>query len=169
MTAIDPEMTKPEPKRKPKPDTGLCSTHTGGPHPMEPACKDWRAAQLGEKAAPSAKLPIDRPCSACGDGDTEMKYHDHEPPFRSPQNDSAPIIGKAPLLPAEARIAELEQKIRDIKKIAEQALGAESPQKEVPNAGPVSAESINVVAGDHRAAEVTSGAESQPASKEPER
>ena len=82
MTAIDPEMTKPEPKRKPKPDTGLCSTHTGGPHPMEPACKDWRAAQLGEKAAPSAKLPIDRPCSACGDGDTEMKYHDHEPPFR---------------------------------------------------------------------------------------
>ncbi len=34
---------------------------------------------------PSAKLPIDRPCSACGDGDTEMKYHDHEPPFRSPR------------------------------------------------------------------------------------
>ena len=29
-----------------------------------------------------AKLPIDRPCSACSDGDTEMKYHDHAPPFR---------------------------------------------------------------------------------------
>lgn len=29
-----------------------------------------------------AKLPIDRPCSACSAGDTEMKYHDHAPPFR---------------------------------------------------------------------------------------
>ena len=27
------------------------------------------------------KRPIARPCSACGDGDTEMKYHDHFPPF----------------------------------------------------------------------------------------
>lgn len=25
-----------------------------------------------------AKLPIDKPCSACGDGDIEMKYHDHK-------------------------------------------------------------------------------------------
>ena len=32
--------------------------------------------------APSGKLPIDRPCSACSDGDSEMKHHDHEPPFR---------------------------------------------------------------------------------------
>jgi hypothetical protein len=31
----------------------------------------------------SEKLPIDRPCSACGDGDTEMEYHDHHPPFRA--------------------------------------------------------------------------------------
>lgn len=30
-----------------------------------------------------ARLPIDRPCSACGDGDTEMKYHLHSPPFRT--------------------------------------------------------------------------------------
>jgi hypothetical protein len=31
------------------------------------------------------KLPIDRPCSVCSAGDDEMKYHDHEPPFRAPQ------------------------------------------------------------------------------------
>lgn len=29
----------------------------------------------------AAKLPIDRPCSACSAGDTEMKHHDHHPPF----------------------------------------------------------------------------------------
>lgn len=28
------------------------------------------------------KLPIDRPCSACSGGDTEMKFHAHCPPFR---------------------------------------------------------------------------------------
>jgi hypothetical protein len=28
------------------------------------------------------KLAIDRPCSACSDGDSEMEYHDHCPPFR---------------------------------------------------------------------------------------
>lgn len=29
------------------------------------------------------KYPIDRPCSACSAGDTEMEYHDHQPPFRA--------------------------------------------------------------------------------------
>lgn len=28
------------------------------------------------------KLPIDRPCSACSDGDYKMEYHSHCPPFR---------------------------------------------------------------------------------------
>jgi len=38
----------------------------------------------GERWTPQqgGKYPIDRPCSACGDGDTKMEYHDHEPPFR---------------------------------------------------------------------------------------
>jgi hypothetical protein len=31
-----------------------------------------------------ARLPIDRPCSACSAGDTEMEYHLHRPPFRTP-------------------------------------------------------------------------------------
>lgn len=30
----------------------------------------------------TGKFPIDRPCSACSAGDSEMKYHDHSPPFR---------------------------------------------------------------------------------------
>jgi|ERR1017187_10971759 hypothetical protein len=29
-----------------------------------------------------AKLPIDRPCSACSAGDFEMEHHLHAPPFR---------------------------------------------------------------------------------------
>ena len=29
------------------------------------------------------KGPINGPCSACGDGDTAMKYHDHDPPSPS--------------------------------------------------------------------------------------
>lgn len=29
------------------------------------------------------KFPIDRPCSACGDGDTAMEHHDHDAPFRA--------------------------------------------------------------------------------------
>jgi hypothetical protein len=32
--------------------------------------------------APRGKFPIDRPCSACSAGDSEMKYHEHEAPFR---------------------------------------------------------------------------------------
>ena len=50
-----------------------------------------------QPAAPTTgqKLPIDRPCSACSDGDTEMKYHDHQPPFRDPVlNDKAPEMPK---------------------------------------------------------------------------
>lgn len=38
-----------------------------------------QAAPLHDKPG---KYPIDRPCSACSDGDYEMKYHDHRPPFR---------------------------------------------------------------------------------------
>ena len=35
------------------------------------------------EASPThAKLPIDRPCSACSAGDAEMEHHDHTPPFR---------------------------------------------------------------------------------------
>ena len=69
------------------------------------ACYFWRKATLEELKAqflplPGApttgqKLPIDRPCSACSDGDTEMKYHDHQPPFRDPVlNDKAPEMPK---------------------------------------------------------------------------
>ena len=48
----------------------------------ERCCADiaQRAAKILSGAQPiseHAKLPIDRPCSACGDGDTEMEYHDH--------------------------------------------------------------------------------------------
>ena len=38
--------------------------------------------RLPIRAHVHAKLPIDRPCSACSGGDPEMKYHDHTPPFR---------------------------------------------------------------------------------------
>ena len=37
----------------------------------------------------ATKRPIDRPCSACSDGDVGMRYHDHAPPFRA----EAPIGG----------------------------------------------------------------------------
>lgn len=40
------------------------------------------------------KRPIARPCSACGDGDTEMKYHDHFPPFADELG--APSVAEAP-------------------------------------------------------------------------
>ena len=40
-----------------------------------------------EEQTMSAKLPIDRPCSACSAGDVQMEYHDHQPPFR----ESAPV------------------------------------------------------------------------------
>lgn len=39
------------------------------------------------------KYPIDRPCSACSDGDTEMKYHNHQPPFREGFGPSEPKAG----------------------------------------------------------------------------
>jgi hypothetical protein len=83
-----------QPKRKPKPDTGLCSTHTGGPHTMEPTCKDWRAEQLCErcgKVAPIRIRAVSGPalCPDC-----------YQKP--APQNDSAPVIDK----PAEARLAQ---------------------------------------------------------------
>jgi hypothetical protein len=35
-----------------------------------------------KKSQQGAKLPIDRPCSACSGGDPHMKYHNHHPPFR---------------------------------------------------------------------------------------
>ena len=40
------------------------------------------------------KRPIARPCSACGDGDTEMKYHDHFPPFAD--EPGTPSVAEAP-------------------------------------------------------------------------
>jgi len=68
-----------------------------------------------QPAAPTTgqKLPIDRPCSACGDGDTEMKYHDHAPPFRdpapttrdidySPKYDAPVLNDKAPEMPKQS-------------------------------------------------------------------
>src|ERR1019366_1350405 len=36
---------------------------------------------VSSEASP-AKLPIDRPCSACSAGDSKMEHHDHTPPFR---------------------------------------------------------------------------------------
>lgn len=39
---------------------------------------------VGDTIVPEVrgKYPIDRPCSVCSDGDTEMEYHDHHAPFR---------------------------------------------------------------------------------------
>jgi hypothetical protein len=48
---------------------------------------------MSTEAKPSverARLPIDRPCSACSAGDSKMEYHLHAPPFRT---DSATITG----------------------------------------------------------------------------
>ena len=45
-----------------------------------------KAAAANDKAVrrrQSYKGPINGPCSACGDGDTAMEYHDHEPPSPS--------------------------------------------------------------------------------------
>lgn len=35
-----------------------------------------------------ARRPINRPCSACGDGDTAMEYHLHYPPFAAEIEDN---------------------------------------------------------------------------------
>lgn len=50
-------------------------------HELYAACEALLAS--GPQPIPGpAKLPIDRSCSVCGDGDTEMEHHDHNPPFR---------------------------------------------------------------------------------------
>jgi hypothetical protein len=37
---------------------------------------------LGISSDKGARLPIDRPCSACSAGDFKMEHHLHTPPFR---------------------------------------------------------------------------------------
>ena len=58
------------------------------PEEVSASLQAYRENVLADRSGPQpipehAKLPIDRPCSACSDGDTEMKYHDHTPPFRA--------------------------------------------------------------------------------------
>lgn len=59
----------------------------------EPSKRAMRALQqayaIGKRAAETTqpaegRYAIDRPCSACSDGDIEMKYHQHSAPFRQP-------------------------------------------------------------------------------------
>lgn len=48
---------------------------------MERVNTELPAPILAHDAGKGEKRPINRPCSACGDGDTAMEYHLHEPPF----------------------------------------------------------------------------------------
>lgn len=65
----------------------LTTLKIGGPSSIEALNRIGKIVDCflgsGPQPIPAAKLPIDRPCSACSDGDTQMKYHDHEPPFRA--------------------------------------------------------------------------------------
>ncbi len=63
----------------------IIARHAPGSKPA-PAGTEKRTPKQRFASAPPlpepGKYPIDRPCSACSAGDTEMKHHDHEPPFR---------------------------------------------------------------------------------------
>lgn len=60
----------------------LVSVH--GPDPADAVRLTLEEPSRIDAAAPilRAKLPIDRPCSACSAGDHKMEHHDHDPPFR---------------------------------------------------------------------------------------
>lgn len=49
---------------------------------VPPAEPPQPSVQPHDHAKDDRKLPIDRPCSACSAGDSEMEYHSHCPPFR---------------------------------------------------------------------------------------
>lgn len=55
----------------------------------------------------SYKGPINEPCSACGDGDTAMKYHDHDPP--SPSYTLAELEALAKHFDTALRLGTVEQ------------------------------------------------------------
>lgn len=54
-----------------------------GSHPFQAKAEPPQpSVQPHDHAKDDRKLPIDRPCSACSAGDSEMEYHSHCPPFR---------------------------------------------------------------------------------------
>lgn len=50
--------------------------------PIANIIKKHLPAEPAPRPPVDGKYSIDRPCSACSAGDSEMEYHDHSPPFR---------------------------------------------------------------------------------------
>lgn len=44
--------------------------------------RDSNVVAIREPDSLDQRLPIDRPCSACSAGDSNMNHHKHSPPFR---------------------------------------------------------------------------------------
>ena len=91
-------------QEQPAPVDGMIERVTADCEATIQTLPEWKRPESAR-----GKLPIDRPCSACSGGDSEMLYHDHEAPFRtmqpapSPANyeylptpDPAYTIGRAP-------------------------------------------------------------------------
>jgi hypothetical protein len=61
-------------------------------------CRSVDGAASPTPASTERCLAIDRPCSACSGGDSEMEHHKHSPPFRMPmEGPDEPVSTSTPL------------------------------------------------------------------------
>ena len=67
-------------------------------------CENWKPLEQPEPghtcSTDDRRLPIDRPCSACSAGDSEMEYHLHCPPFRPEPSEQRVLEQCGPSCPA---------------------------------------------------------------------
>lgn len=114
-------------------------------HPADCDCDNCcgpALPELPEKAhdcnSEDRRLPIDRPCSACGDGDIGMEHHLHCPPFRveggaqPPSQFEAWVIEAARQILAEIALEKPRLRTSRMAEIIQAVRGGAQPEPDSP-------------------------------------